>query len=238
MLFARKRKTRSNGFDKNYFILESIMDLRHFFGFNKQEQIIENDLDEVHFIEDINSRRRLDSEVLSLVAANAKAGCMLDIGTHLGRSAARIAANSKGSTIYTVNVHPDDFGKAGVLTTEQLSVNQIGSFYREHNLANIVQIYANTLDWEMPSTISRISLAYIDGCHDAHAVYSDTKMIIERIMPGGFMLWHDFSPIYRRNFHWIDECMSGVERLYGENILSGPILNVKHSWVGIWRKPS
>jgi predicted O-methyltransferase YrrM len=238
MVFFRKKKKLLKPFDKNCFIIESKSSLADFYKFHEKEKIIENDLDEIHFLEDINSRRKNDSEVLSLVAANAQKGCMLDIGTHVGRSAARMAVNSPGSTIYTVNVHPDDFDKAGILTTEQLSVDQIGSFYRENNLENIIQIFANTFDWEIPSYINNISLAYIDGCHDSQAVYSDTRLIIERIMPGGFILWHDFSPIYRNNFHWIDECMTGIERLYHENLITGPIFNVKHSWIGIWRKPS
>jgi predicted O-methyltransferase YrrM len=237
MLFFRKRNNLLRYLDKNCFILESKSSLASLFKFHKYEKIIEKDLDEVNYLEDINSRKRNDSEVLSLVAANAPKGCMLDIGTHLGRSASRMSVNSPESTVYTVNVHPDNFEEAGVLTTERLSVDQIGSFYRENNLANIVQLFANTLDWEIPSYIDNISLAYIDGCHDAQAVYSDTKLIMERIMPGGFILWHDFSPIYRNNFHWIDACMTGIERLYRENIITGPIFNVRHSWIGIWKNP-
>lgn len=234
----KRRKRAHDGFEKNCFVLESKHELSRYYGFPNTERIIEEDLDEEHYPEDINGRRRNDAEVLSLVAANALKGCMLDIGTHLGRSASRMAVNAPESTVYTVNVHPDDFDKAGVLTTERLSVNQIGSFYREHNLANIIQEFANTLNWEIPPYIDDISLLYVDGCHDSQAVYSDTKLSIERVIPGGFILWHDFSPIYRKNFHWIDACMKGIERLYDEGILTGPIFNVKNSWIGIWKKPS
>ncbi len=238
MFFIKKKIGNRDVFERNCFVLESKLELSRYFGFNHPERIIEDDLDEEHYPEDINGRRRNDAEVLSLIAANTSNGCMLDIGTHLGRSAARMAVNGPKATVYTVNVHPDDFDKAGVLTTERLSLSQIGSFYREHHLSNIIQEYANTLNWNMPAYIHGISLLYVDGCHDAHAVYSDTKLTINRVLPGGFILWHDFSPIYRKNFHWIDACMKGIERLYDERILTGPIFNVKNSWIGIWKKPS
>jgi len=238
MFFSRKKKQQHSGLEKNSFVFESKDALSRHFGFQRRELIIEDDLDEEHYPEDINSRRRNDAEVLSLVAANAPEGNMLDIGTHLGRSAARMAANAPGSTVYTVNVHADDFHNAGRLTTERLSVTQIGSFFRDRNITNIVQEYANTLDWNMPAYISNLSLVYIDGCHDSEAVYSDTRLVLERVVPGGYVLWHDFSPIYRKNFHWIDACMSGIERLFDERILTGPIFNVRNSWIGVWKKPA
>jgi hypothetical protein len=89
----------------------------------------------------------------------------------------------------------------------------------------------------MPPAIDGIALVYVDGCHDRDYVYEDTRMILDRLTEGGFVLWHDFSPRYRVNHQWIDESMRGVARLVREKHITGPILNVKHSWIGIWRKP-
>lgn len=231
-----KKMVQKSYFDKYFFVLDSIDDLARFFGFTKQEQEIENDLDEVHFIEDINSRKRRDAEVLSLIAANVEPGTMLDIGTHHGRSAARMAANSLLSTVYTVNIHPDDYAAGGKLKTECLPLEKIGAYYRSKNLANIRQIYANTKNWKILDEINNLSLVYIDGCHDKEFVYSDSRLIINRVRPGGFILWHDFTPVYRKHFVWIDEVMQGVERLLKEKIINGNILNVRNSWIGIFKK--
>ncbi len=198
--------------------------------------LTEGDLDNINYITDINSRKLRDAEVLSLVAANIAPGNMLDIGTHHGRSAARMAVNSPQSMVYTVNIPPEDYGAGGCLKTQCLSKDEIGSFYRSKNLKNIQQIYANTKTWKVPDYIDDLALVYVDGCHDKAFVYSDTKLIIDRVRPGGFILWHDCSPIYRRHFDWIDEVMQGIEMLLKENIIAGNILNVRNSWIGIFKK--
>jgi len=222
--------------EKNFFIVDTTRELARFFGFERQPVLIEDDLDKVNFITDINSRKLRDAEVLSLVAANTKPGNMLDIGTHHGRSAARMAANSPQSAVYTVNIPPEEYDAGGKLKTDCLSRDEIGSFYRSKNLSNIDQIYANTKTWIIPDHINNLSLVYVDGCHDREFVYSDTRLILNRVRPGGFILWHDCTPIYRQNFSWIDEVMQGIERLLQENIIAGNILNVRNSWIGILKK--
>jgi hypothetical protein len=223
-------------YEKHFFVADSLEELCRFYGLSGDFTIIEDDLDEVRFIDDLNSRRRRDAEVLSLIAANAGPGKMLDIGTHFGKSAARMAANSPASLVYTVNIHPDEFKQGGKLTTECLTVEQIGSFYRQKKLTNIVQIYANTKYWNVPPEISDLSVVYVDGCHDMEFVFSDTKLVIDRVKKGGFILWHDCSPIYRKHFRWIDQAMHGIEMLLADGTIKGPVLNVRNSWIGIWKK--
>jgi hypothetical protein len=222
--------------EQKCFLLDSKEGLKDFFNFSKREILIEDDLDTINFITDINSRKLRDAEVLSLVAANAVPGNMLDIGTHHGRSAARMAANSPQSTVYTVNIPPEEYDEGGKLKTDCLSRDEIGSFYRSKNLSNIEQIYANTKTWIIPDHINNVSLVYVDGCHDKEFVYSDTRLILDRVRPGGFILWHDCTPIYRHHFEWIDEVMQGIEWLLKEKIIVGNILNVKNSWIGIFKK--
>jgi predicted O-methyltransferase YrrM len=227
---------RKSPLERQCFVLDSLEDLNSLLHFGKPPTLIEDDLDETRFTEDMNSRRRRDAEVLSAVSANAEPGKMLDIGTHLGRSAARMAANSPESTIYTVNVHPNEFRNAGKLTTEALSEEEIGSFYREKGLSNINQIFANTKTWQIPHEIDDLTVVYVDGCHDKAFVYSDTKLVYDRVKPGGFILWHDCSPLYRKHFAWIDESMKGIEMLIKERVIRGRILNVRNSWIGVYQK--
>jgi hypothetical protein len=203
---------------------------------NKNFSLVENNLDEVRFFEDLNARRRLDAEVLSLVAANVPPGKLLDIGTYLGHSATRMAVNSPDSLVYTVNIHPDELLAGGEFVTGALEVEEIGSFYREKGLSNVRQIFANTKNWQIPAEICDLSLVYVDGCHDTDFVYHDTRLVLERVMNGGFILWHDCSPLYRNNYAWIDSAMRGIEKVLAEGLITPYILNVKHSWIGLWRK--
>jgi hypothetical protein len=220
----------------DFLIVESLRNLTEFYSFHKKFELIETNLDEVRFFEDLNGRRRLDAEVLSLVAANVPAGKMLDIGTYLGHSAARMAVNSPGSLVYTVNIHPDELLEGGEFVTGAPKAEEIGSYYRENGLSNIQQIFANTKNWQIPVEICDLSLVYVDGCHDTECVYNDTKLVLDRVMKGGFILWHDCSPVYRSNYAWIDSAMRGIEKLQSEGLITPYILNVKHSWVGLWRK--
>jgi hypothetical protein len=227
---------KKNLSEKYCFVVDDVQELARFFNFNTPQILIEDDLDTVTFITDINSRKLRDAEVLSLIAANIEPGNILDIGTYQGRSAARMAVNSPGSTVYTVNIPPEEYKEGGCLKTECLARDEIGSFYRNKQLANIQQIYANTKTWTVPDNINNLSLVYVDGCHDKKFVYGDTRLILDRIRPGGFILWHDFSPIYRKHFDWINEVMQGIERLIKEKIIVGNILNVRNSWIGIFKK--
>ena len=220
----------------DFLTVESLENLRKFYSFRKEFTLIENNLDEVRFFEDLNGRRRLDAEVLSLVAANVPAGKMLDIGTYLGHSAARMAVNSPQSLVYTVNIHPDELLAGGEFVTGAPSVEEIGSFYREKGLSNIRQIFANTKNWQIPPEICDLSLVYVDGCHDTDCVYHDTRLVLDRVIKGGFILWHDCSSVYRGNYAWIDTAMQGIERLLTEGLITPYILNVKHSWIGLWCK--
>lgn len=229
--------TPAPAFIRNDFLtVESLENLKKFFSFRKEFILVENNLDEARFFEDLNARRRLDAEVLSLLAANVPAGKMLDIGTYLGHSAARMAANSPGSLVYTVNIHPDELLAGGEFVTGAPKVEEIGSFYRERGLSNVQQIFANTKNWQIPPEIRDLSLVYVDGCHDADCVYHDTRLAVERVVKDGFILWHDCSPLYRSNYAWVDAAMRGIEKALAEGLITPYILNVKHSWIGLWRK--
>lgn len=227
---------KNSSFDNHYYNLDSLSDLSQFFNFKKKEIVIENDLKKIINIEDINNRKDLDCRVLSLIARNVSPGVFLDLGTYKGRSASRMAINSPKSKVYTVNIHPKDSTDPGIFFTDRLSVKEIGSFYKKNKIKNIKQIFANTATWKIPSNLNNLSLTYIDASHDTNFVFNDIKNMAERTKKGGFILFHDFSPIYRKKYNWIDSSMKGVELAIKKRIISGPIFNVKNSWIGIWRK--
>lgn len=220
-----------------FLVVDTLDELKRFYNFSNDFILPEEDYDVVRFFEDLNNRRILDASVLSLFASNVSSGNMLDIGTYKGNSAARMALNSPESKIYTVNIHPDEIGQGGIRVTGAPSIEEIGSYYRALGLKNVEQIYANTINWEIPDDIANLKLVYIDGSHDKEVVLNDTKLVIDRVDSGGFILWHDCSPIYRNNYEWINDSMLGIEAALDQGVILNPyVLNLKNSWIGIWQK--
>lgn len=187
------------------------------------------------YSEDLNERRLRDAESLGVVARNISPRICVDIGTAMGHSAALFGINAPLSTVHTVNILPEEIesGAGGVLTTGAFSKLQIGSYYRERELKNIEQIYANTATWE--PDLGVIDLAFIDGSHDTEFVYNDTIKMLKDMKPGSFILWHDFNPDLTKKYPWINSVCLGVEKLYNDGYLKGRIFHVRDSWVGIYR---
>lgn len=210
---------------------ESIQELKRFFGFQRDGIIIENDIDLVESECDFFERKRRDAEVLTTLSANC-AGACLEIGTSHGRSTAELASNNPTNIVYTVNLLPEQISAEEKFITHLLTKEEIGSYYRGHNLNNVEQIYANTFAWTVPAKISELGLVFVDGNHDTKAVFSDTSLIYERVRNGGFILWHDFSPPLRGKYEWINAVMTGVEQFLESKSLDVEIFHLKNSWIG------
>jgi SAM-dependent methyltransferase/predicted O-methyltransferase YrrM len=216
-------------------IFESVQELNRFFGFKQDGIIIENDIDIIESECDHFDRKRRDAETLCTLAANCNGAC-LDIGTSYGRSAAELASNNQTNVVYTVNLLPEQILADEKFITHLLTKEEIGSYYRSHNLHNIEQIYANTSSWLVPDKIAELGLIFVDGNHDTKAVYSDTNLIYDRVREGGFILWHDFSPAIRGKYEWINEVMTGVEQFLEDKSLDIEVFHLKNSWIGFIRK--
>lgn len=187
------------------------------------------------YVEDINERRIRDAESIGTVLCNVNPTIALEIGTAEGHTTALMAQNAPLSQIYTLNISPEEIlsGKGGTLTTVALEIERIGSYYREKNLKNISQIYANSATWE--PDIGNIDVVFIDGCHDSEFVYNDTRKVLNYMKPGSFILWHDFNLDLAKKFDWISSVCQGVEWLYNDELLQKRIFHVKDSWVGIYQ---
>lgn len=222
--------------DNRIFVLDSIEELMKLYSFKKKGRLVEEDLDIVKGVEDINGRKKMDALVISTISANLSNAKMLDIGTYHGKSATRMAINSPTSQIYTVNILLKEEKKGGKLNTEILQKDKIGSFFKEKKIKNIEQYYANTATWDPPQKISKLSMSYIDGCHDKEFVYSDSNLVYPRTKENGYILWHDFSPQHRRYFSWINQSMLGVEKFFRKQRIRADLFIVKNSWIGIWKK--
>lgn len=186
-------------------------------------------------IEDLNERRLRDAEVIYTACRNSDAETMLEIGTAYGETTAEMARHAPRATLHTVNIPPEEIGEGGKAVTYALSREDIGRAYRAAGCTNVRQILANTANWE--PDFGPIDLAFIDGCHDADFVYSDTRKVLAKARPGTIILWHDYNPDLAGKFDWIGEVCRGVERLYRERLLVDRTLHLRDSWVGLYRVP-
>jgi FkbM family methyltransferase len=218
--------------------VETIEEFKPLFGFGRNGAILETDLDVVQNDCDLHGRKRHDAEVLCTLAANASGPC-LDLGTSHGRSAFKLATNLQDrGVVFTVNLLPEQHSaSSGQLVTHLLTRDQIGSFYRERGLKNVTQVYADTASWIVPEEIQDLAIVFVDAAHDTERVYRDSKKIYDLVRPGGYICWHDFSPECRSKYDWVDAVMRGVERFVAETIPDAEIVHLRHSWMGVLRKP-
>jgi hypothetical protein len=221
--------------DANVIEVRSYAQLRVALGWKRDAKLTGEHLFQYRDVTDVNERRLRDAEVIGGACANAARSNALEIGTAHGLTTVLMAENAPHATVYTVNIPPEEISAGGVLTTFAPSRDEIGRAWRERKLENVVQILANTASWE-PS-FGPIDVALIDGCHDADFVYSDTAKVLARCHPGSVVLWHDFHPQLRKVYSWIASVCIGIEALYRDGLLRGPIFHLQDSWVGLYRVP-
>lgn len=196
--------------------------------------------DEETFIEytecDRNNRKVRDAEVITRISANIE-GNALEIGTIHGRGTYKISSNIKaGSKVYTINYTPEQSNKDYKNNTHVLDKNEIGSYYRKKNAKNIVQIYADSMDWNPRPHIRNLGMVFIDGAHDQNVVQNDSQLAYNLLDDGGFIIWHDFNPEMRNRYSWIDHVMKGVEDFLIQYGIADEIIHLKNSWTGILKK--
>ncbi len=215
--------------------LNNFEELKKVFRWEKDPVLDRPDIYDFDYVEDVNERRIRDAESLATVMRNTNPSVALEIGTANGMATVLMSANAPDSKIYTVNIPLEEIlaGKGGKLTTVAMEREQIGLAFRDRNLVNITQIYADTATWE--PNIGTIDVAYIDGCHDTEFIYNDTRKILKHMKPGGFILWHDFNPGLAKKFGWINSVCLGVEKLCRDGLIRGRIFLIRDSWVGIYK---
>ncbi len=200
--------------------------------------IDEPDIDDAENECELFARKRRDAEVLCTLARSRPGPC-LDLGTSFGRSAYKLATNvGPDHPVFTVNMLPEQAAGAGAQITHVLTRAQIGSYCRDRGLTNVVQFFADTRLWQPPAEVCDLALAFIDACHDADAVHRDAHLAWPRLRPGGFLVFHDFSPVARFRFAWIADVMRGVQRFVVDRGDVGPVHHLRGSWIGVLQKPA
>lgn len=70
--------------------------------------------------------------------------------------------------------------------------------------------------------------AFIDGDHSADAVARDSRIVLDRIAPGGIVVWHDYNEIVG--------VKPVLDRLAAEEGMD--IRHVAGTWLAYWRAPT
>jgi predicted O-methyltransferase YrrM len=142
-------------------------------------------------------------ELISLltIAQVIQAKCVLEIGTFDGNTALNLAANTPvGATIVTVDLPEQWDGKFQVqVPTDHQNITDRrvtgGQYKGRPEQAKITQVLGDSaaLDWsQLPAMFD---LAFIDGCHSYEYATLDTKNVLQRMRPGGVVVWHDYGQI-------------------------------------------
>jgi glycosyltransferase involved in cell wall biosynthesis/predicted O-methyltransferase YrrM len=219
-------------------IVENLEQFQRLLGLARPGSLLETDLDVVENDTEAHGRKRRDAEVLCSLSANATRD-VLELGTSHGRGAFKMASNlAPGLRCHTVNILPEQYDRSGgQMITHLISKEDIGSFYRDRGVRNVVQYFANTARWTLPAELQNLDLVFVDAAHDEENVYLDSRLVWDRIAPGGFLVWHDFSPSCR-HFDWISASMRGAERFVHDlGLESLEVVNLRNSWCGVLRKP-
>lgn len=214
--------------------LSNLEELKKVFGWQLDPILDDPSIYDFEYLEDVNERRIRDAEALGTVVRNTEPTICLDIGTGTGHSAASMAVNAPQAQVYTINIPPEEIlaEQGGMHTTIALEREEIGSYYRKRNLANVIQILANTAQWQ--PDIGPIDVAFVDGCHDTEFVYNDTRKVLKHMKPGSFVLWHDFNLKLVNKYRWIYSVCMGVEQLFADDLIQGRVFHIRDSWVGIY----
>jgi len=220
----------------NMLTVRDFRSLKRAMGWVKDPILDDDYLYQFENLTDLNDRRIRDAEVLGGACVNGDPKILLEIGTARGEGTAVMAKNAPSGTVYTVNILPEEIAEGGKVISYAPSRDEIGKYYRDQGLTNVVQIFANTLHWE--PDFGPVDVAFIDGCHDASFVYGDTKKVLKKCRSGSIIVWHDFAPELTDAYPFLKDVLRGVEFLYKEKLLRGRILHLQDSFMGVYRVPS
>lgn len=174
-----------------------------------------------------------DAEVLCGLAASHPGPC-LDLGTGHGRNALQLAINVGRNVVTTVDMLPEHAAAAGKAMAQ--TRDEIGRIPRQHSANNIRQLYANTQDWNWLDVPFGLHLASIDAGRTEADVLADSLEAWRRLAPGGFLVWHDFSPAAAPDNAAVAATMAAVRRFRERVQPHGKIHHLIGSWCGVLQK--
>lgn len=140
-----------------------------------------------------------DRRALSALVDHLRPNSVLEMGTHTGTSALTMAATLRAL----------DF-PGRIVTVDIMDVNapngpwtEIGMPAPPRELA--ARLGSSQVDFHVASSLSflretdlKFDLIFLDGDHAASAVYREVPLALRHLLPGGWLLLHDYFPRLQR----------------------------------------
>lgn len=166
--------------------------------------------------------------VLSIVRA-FQPNRVIELGTAYGNLTANICRQCSTARVYTVNAPAAE--QSGDVVTFELSPQEIGRVYRQHDFGKqVVQIFQNTLKLDLSEHLQpgTVDLAIIDACHDTDYVINDFVKVAPYMRPQGVVLFHDTHPSMRGHLRGSYLACAGLRRRGYD------IRQIENSWWAVW----
>jgi tetratricopeptide (TPR) repeat protein len=137
-----------------------------------------------------------DLLMVTAACATGKAGsrnraALVEVGSYCGKSTVAIADALKaeavnGVRLYAIDPHENyHFGRFG--DTYPLLVETLRQFGVD-DVVTIVKARSTEVDWALP-----ILMLFIDGLHEGENVLNDFRHFKDFLLPGAFVLFHDYA---------------------------------------------
>jgi predicted O-methyltransferase YrrM len=132
--------------------------------------------------------------VLRLLVGGPRPKSIFEIGTFDGASTALMAESAgPDCTVYTLDLPPEILATKGWGFGPDL----IGRQFRGSKLeGRVAQLFGESTTFNFEPYRGKMDLAFVDAAHDFVHGYPDSLNALSLVRPGGFVLWHDFSPLW------------------------------------------
>ncbi len=144
---------------------------------------------------------------------------IIEIGCDYGRSSSLIFQMAKVKNFLTIHVDPWQEYRDRARQWMEVMCERCA----QHPF---VLLHMTTEEAELPITRltpNGIDLAYIDGCHDQPVVERDLEIVASRVVPGGFLMVHDYPS-------------GGVTEAVDGFVTSGWVKHRQAFGLGVWRR--
>lgn len=171
-----------------------------------------------------------DFDVLISLADYIKPKHVFEYGTAAGNTVANLCRYTDAK-VTTLNAAENN--TSGTHRTYDIQKNVIGHVYRTHGYGSRVQqIIDDSLFVSFDDHFSEpvFDLVIIDACHDYEYVLNDFLKIVDRVVSGGWVIFHDCAPDRGGHVRQVwDACNSLCSAGFD-------IKHIRNSWWGVWQK--
>ncbi len=133
---------------------------------------------------------------------------ILEIGTFQGITTLNLALNApSGTKVITVDLPATNNSPRFYQTDPELSLQRPRPYlWQDYGVENrIIQIYCDSGELTFHQFHQKMDMIIIDGSHSYDNVRSDTELAFEILSPRGMILWHDYDPMSRDVYKYLNE---------------------------------